>query len=67
MKESTPEENKGDHYKHLKYDPYEIAMGNNLNAYQFNAIKYIIRHPFKNGVNDIEKAIQTLQQYKKTF
>ncbi len=61
------QENNGDHYKHLKYDPYSIALGNNLDAYQFNAIKYIIRHKFKNGVNDIEKAIKTLEKYKESL
>ena len=61
------QENNGDHYKHLKYDPYSIALGNNLDAYQFNAIKYIIRHKFKNGVNDIEKAIKTLEKYKQSL
>ena len=61
------DENNGNHYKHLKYDPYTIAIGNDLDAYQFNAIKYIIRHPFKNGVNDIEKAIKTLEKYKESL
>ena len=46
----------GSHYSRLKIDPYEYSMQNELNPLQMNAIKYITRYPFKNGIEDLEKA-----------
>ena len=54
----------GNHYKQMKIQPMEFSMANNLNACQHTAIKYICRYKDKNGVEDINKAIHTLQLLK---
>jgi len=54
-------ETKGEHYK-LEIDPYEYCFKNQFNPLQFNAIKYISRYKLKNGKQDLEKAINTLQR-----
>jgi len=54
-------ETKGEHYK-LQIDPYEYCFKNQFNPLQFNAIKYISRYKLKNGKQDLEKAINTLQR-----
>ncbi len=51
----------GNHYKSMAIQPMEYSMVNNLNACQHTAIKYITRYKMKNGKQDIEKAIHTLQ------
>ena len=46
----------GIHYKQFKIQPMQFALENNLDAAQQNVIKYIMRHSFKNGKQDLEKA-----------
>lgn len=50
----------GNHYKKLAIQPIEYAMLNNLNYCQSNAIKYITRYKDKGGVEDLCKAIHTI-------
>jgi hypothetical protein len=62
-------ETEGNHYK-LEIDPYEYCFKNNFNPLQFNAIKYLSRYNLKNGKQDLEKAINTINrlielEYKK--
>jgi len=52
----------GSHYSRLKIDPYEYSMQNELNPLQMNAIKYITRYPFKNGIEDLKKAKHTIDR-----
>ena len=52
----------GNHYSKLKIDPYEYAMENNLNPLQMNAIKYITRYKDKNGIEDLKKALHTINR-----
>ena len=54
----------GDHYKRMKIQTMEFSMANNLNACQHTAIKYICRYKDKNGLEDIDKAIHTLELLK---
>jgi phage terminase Nu1 subunit (DNA packaging protein) len=59
---------KPSYYAKLAIDPLEYAYKNKLNPYQFNAIKYITRYKDKNGVEDLEKArdyIDELIKYEK--
>ena len=51
----------GDHYKKLKIQPMEYSMANKLDACQHTAIKYITRFRDKNGVEDLRKAIHTIE------
>ncbi len=44
------------HYLKLKIQPLEIIDANNLDFNEANAIKYILRHKFKNGKDDLIKA-----------
>ena len=47
----------GDHYKkNFKIQPSEFANKNNLPFAEGNAIKYICRHKYKGGKEDLEKA-----------
>ena len=51
----------GDHYKNMKITPTEYIVANNIPWREGNSIKYISRHKFKNGKEDIQKAIHYLQ------
>ncbi len=52
----------GDHYKKLGISPFDYSMANNLDAMQHTAIKYITRFRDKNGVEDLAKAKDTIDQ-----
>jgi hypothetical protein len=54
----------GDHYKRLKIQPVEYTEKNGLTFAEGNVIKYVTRHRFKNGKEDIEKAIHMLELIK---
>lgn len=51
----------GDHYKKLKIQPSEYIFANSLGWAEGNAIAYITRWKDKGGIQDLEKAIHTLQ------
>ena len=51
----------GRHYKDMKIQPIEYIVGNNIPYREANAIKYISRHRFKAGAEDIKKAIHYLE------
>ena len=55
---------KPSYYAKLEIDPLEYAYRNKLNPYQFNAIKYITRYKDKNGIEDLQKAIHCLEEFK---
>lgn len=46
----------GNHYKQFAIQPVEFINANNLSYMVGNVIKYVTRYPFKNGINDLEKA-----------
>jgi len=54
----------GNHYKKYKIQPVEFFHANNIPALEANVIKYTMRHREKNGAEDIDKAIHTLQILK---
>lgn len=45
----------GNHYKTFKIQPYEFISENNLSFFQGNIIKYVLRYPYKGGIEDLEK------------
>jgi hypothetical protein len=51
----------GNHYRQLKIQPFKYAMANNFNAGQTLALRYISRYKFKNGIEDLKKAIHCLE------
>jgi hypothetical protein len=54
----------GEHYRKYAIQPMVYSMSNKLNAAQHTAIKYITRYKDKNGAEDLDKAIHTLQMLK---
>tara|TARA_R100001591_G_scaffold18226_3_gene24931 strand:+ start:292 stop:510 length:219 start_codon:yes stop_codon:yes gene_type:complete len=51
----------GSHYSNFKVQPSKFINDNKLLFAEGNAIKYICRHPFKNGKEDLEKAIHYIE------
>ena len=50
----------GSHYKRA-CQPWEIIEEWELNYWAGNIIKYVLRYPYKNGVEDLEKAAHYLE------
>jgi len=47
----------GNHYKdRFEIEPAEFILKNNLDFPTGSVIKYVLRHQFKNGKEDLEKA-----------
>ena len=46
----------GTHYKKMKIQPSRFVNENKLLFAEGNVIKYICRHPYKDGKQDLEKA-----------
>lgn len=46
----------GGHYRLSAIQPWDIVAAWELNFWQGNVIKYILRAPYKNGKEDFEKA-----------
>jgi hypothetical protein len=47
----------GIHYEKMKIQPAEYIHANGLDFFEGNIVKYITRHRYKNGAEDIKKAI----------
>jgi hypothetical protein len=58
IKEKAPLDTQvgGNHYKRFKIQPIEFCQKNKLPYCESNVIKYVCRHSFKNGREDLEKA-----------
>lgn len=46
----------GKHYKDLKIQPIEYIHANGLDFFEGNVVKYVSRHKYKHGKQDLEKA-----------
>lgn len=46
----------GEHYKKFKIQPAKFINANSLLFAEGNVIKYVCRHKYKNGKDDLEKA-----------
>lgn len=67
MNKATDRQVGGGHYKNFKIQPIEFVMANDLDFCQGNIIKYVCRHEFKNGLEDLEKVkhyVDLLIQFK---
>jgi hypothetical protein len=51
----------GSHYKFYKIQPYEFISKNDLSFFQGNVVKYVLRYPYKNGIEVLEKIIHYCQ------
>jgi len=45
----------GDHYHKGAIQPWTIGLEWGLDPWSMNVVKYILRFPYKNGVEDLEK------------
>lgn len=52
----------GDHYRRMKIDVFDFAEANGLTFMEATACKYICRHRFKNGLEDLLKAQHTINR-----
>ena len=51
----------GSHYKKMKIQPSKFVIENKLLFPEGNVIKYICRHQYKGGKQDLEKAIHFIE------
>ena len=51
----------GDHYKDLAIQPMEYSMANKLDPLQHTVIKYVTRFRNKAGIDDLKKAIHSIE------
>ena len=51
----------GSHYRNFHIQPSKFINDNNLLFAEGNAIKYICRHSYKNGKEDLKKAIHYIE------
>ena len=51
----------GNHYSSMKIQPIEYTMKNEMNPLQHTVIKYVSRYQAKNGIEDLKKAIHSLE------
>lgn len=51
----------GTHYKRFPIQPIKFNVKNNIPFLEGSVIKYVVRHRFKNGAEDIKKAIHLLK------
>jgi len=54
----------GNHYRDFAIQPSAYCQLNKLNWCEANVVKYVSRHRFKNGAEDIDKAIHYLNLLK---
>ena len=54
----------GTHYKDMGIEPWEIAARSDLDYFEMNPIKYIMRWRKKDGVIDLDKAIHYIKHIK---
>ena len=57
----------GNHYKKFAIQPITFINANSIPFMEANVIKYTMRHTFKNGIQDIEKAIHYLELIKEHY
>lgn len=55
----------GDHYLKQAIQPWELVKKNNLDFFQGNIVKYVMRWRDKGGIQDLRKAQHTLEHYIK--
>ena len=51
----------GSHYRNFRIQPSKFINDNKLLFAEGNAIKYICRHSYKNGKEDLKKAIHYIE------
>jgi len=46
----------GDHYEQMAIQPWEVIQRGDLDFWEGNVIKYVMRYRAKNGLEDLKKA-----------
>ena len=46
----------GDHYSKMAIQPWEVIQRGDLDFWEGNVIKYVMRYRAKNGLEDLKKA-----------
>jgi Protein of unknwon function (DUF3310) len=54
----------GDHYKKMKIEPWEVIEANDMDFFEGNALKYLMRWQDKGGIADLDKAIHYIEKIK---
>ena len=52
----------GSHYKDQRIEPWDYITENKIPYLEGNVIKYVSRHAFKGGLQDLEKAQHYLEK-----
>ena len=58
---SPPIQVGGNHYERFSIQPIDFIVYNDIPFNEANVIKYVVRHSFKNGLEDLKKAKQYLE------
>lgn len=63
--EAAPKDNVNlpKHYAQFKIEPIRFLMENKTDPFQFNIVKYVMRHSEKNGEEDLFKVIRYAIMY----
>ena len=67
MNRGTCKQVGGNHYSRMKIQPIDYIVQNDIPYREANVIKYVTRHTFKNGKEDIDKAIHYLEMILKDY
>ena len=64
FKPASPDDTQigGSHYTDMSIEPWEVIERANLDYWDGNAIKYVMRYGSKNGVEDLKKAIHYIEK-----
>lgn len=57
----------GDHYNRFSIQPFDIIRCYSLDYFEGNALKYLLRYKYKNGLEDLEKAKHYLEEIIKNL
>lgn len=57
----------GQHYKKYQIQPIEFVVKNNIPVLEANALKYVVRHADKNGMEDLRKARHYLEMMAEMY
>lgn len=57
----------GEHYRKKGIQPWNIIDANDLDFYEGNALKYLLRYKEKGGVIDLDKAIHYIEKIKENY
>ncbi|MCC5780544.1 DUF3310 domain-containing protein [Nitratireductor sp. B36] len=55
--------NRPEHYDRFPIEPTFFIMENSIDWLRGNFLKYVCRFPYKNGIEDLRKAMRNLAMY----